>query len=564
MKSLEVRLILLCLFFILFASFSIGTENDNIYPISDDIGKKYDEAYAMILNDDSLLSAIRVVHKSIQEHSTSYRPFIVLLSDRVSERSKKILKEDGFIMIKDIPSSKGDIYPYIYLWNLEQYGIKQLVYLSTNIIIKKSIDNLFKCKTFCATSDMTIPDDFNLAFLSFTTDNKIYKEMINNKDKILKKAYDVTPQAFLNSYFDWRKAIYLGDTELDKGDMKEGMYRLPVHWNAFDPIYYTYPPSWEYMVKKGLKIVQYSLGPKPWQWYTYPLFDLNNEWYHYFNRLPLQSITPDLIPILNITIPLILTIITLYVIGKQRIKDFNKDMVNTLYNNYLMRKLFSNFYIPFRLRFVGLLSCFLTLNSLSTTFVLFEFFQSNEWDPYTRWLMFYSWSLFTVSITLVSFYKMIHYRASLDNVINDSTNKEEGSESEEEMNDAVTLNINNDEEGNLEWSNKSNNEKTKKPLLSGSSFNPVLEINTFRPRFYWIRSILCVILAPIAYLMLIWLVKLIGKDLAGHIVCMAVLLLLYGFLLLRVAFDTPLVAVFKVYERKYGQVPEVSGDLKSH
>src|SRR3989338_5541310 len=73
------------------------------YPIDNLPTEKSTQAFVTILDDDTFLSAVRVVCKSVRE-TRSTHPFIAIVTDRVSERSKKVLKDDQIIIIHDIPT----------------------------------------------------------------------------------------------------------------------------------------------------------------------------------------------------------------------------------------------------------------------------------------------------------------------------------------------------------------------------------------------------------------------------------------------------------------------------
>ncbi|EFC48096.1 predicted protein [Naegleria gruberi] len=236
-----------------------NTQSSLLYPIDNLPTEKSSEAFVTILDDDSHLAAVRVIHKSVRETKSTH-PFVAIVTDRVSERSKKVLKEDKITIIHEIPSSKGQIYPYIFLWYLEKYGFNNVIFLSTDVLVKRNIDSLFKCKgKVCGTNSMTIPDDLDTFFMAIKPSIATFDDMIAREEEVLKKAYDRNAQAFLNTYYNWRIAEYADDTMLEEGNTKaDGLVRLPVHWNGFEPLYYTYRPSWDYMVNQGMRIINYN------------------------------------------------------------------------------------------------------------------------------------------------------------------------------------------------------------------------------------------------------------------------------------------------------------------
>ena len=537
------------------ASAQTGTDS-NLYPI-DNISpqdEKSTEAYAVILTDDSLLPAVRVVAKSVRE-TKSTRPFIAIVTDRVSERSKKILKEDKFILIHDVPSSKGPIYPYMLLWYLGNYGFSNVIFLSTDVLVKRNIDSLFKCKgRLCATNSMTIPDDLDIVYMGLKTDINTFNDMVNREQEILKKAYDNTPQAFMTTYFDWRNSEYIDDKMLESGNTKENaLLRMPVHWNGFEPLYYTYKPSWDYMEMKGMRIINYCLIPKPWDWFVHPILDLGQEWLAVFHRLPVQSITPDLTPFLLLLLPIILAAICFSVIGRQSFHNKNVvyDFMCGFCNNLVLRRIFVNMNTPWKLRIVGYISCFLMAVTFVLTTLFFHAIQSNEWDVYLRWAIYYSWVLSAVSIALLFYYKLLIVETIIDisnkpfpsnTTVNDIPMNTVGEDESDE--DQVVVDINDGEE----------EKKDKKPFISKLSEeqNPLGQVLAYKPTLFWFRTLMLMVGAPIMFVLLVWVLGFVGADLGGRAVVAVIFILIYAFFLVRLVFDVPIVAIFKVYERKYG------------
>ncbi|KAG2392549.1 hypothetical protein C9374_011274 [Naegleria lovaniensis] len=538
------------------AAQSSSSGGPHLYPI-DNISpqdEKSTEAYVVILTDDSLLSAARVVAKSVRETKSTH-PFVAIVTDRVSERSKKILKEDKFILIHDVPSSKGPIYPYMLLWYLGNYGFSNVIFLSTDVLVKRNIDSLFKCKgRLCATNSMTIPDDLDIVYMGLKTDINTFNDMVNREQEIVKKAYDNTPQAFMTTYFDWRTSEYIDDKMLESGNTKENaLLRMPVHWNGFEPLYYTYKPSWDYMEMKGMRIINYCLIPKPWDWFVHPILDLGQEWLAVFHRLPVQSITPDLTPFLLLLLPIILAAICFSVIGRQSFHNKNVvyDFMCGFCNNLLLRRIFVNMNTPWKLRIVGYISCFLMAVTFVLTTLFFHAIQSNEWDVYLRWAIYYSWVLSAVSIVLLFYYKLLIVETTIDIANKPLTSNTTTTDipmntvgEEESDEDQVVVDINDGEE----------EKKDKKPFISKLSEeqNPLGQVIAFKPTLFWFRTLLLMVGAPIMFVLLIWVLSFVGADLGGRAVVGVTFILIYSFFLVRLVFDVPIVAIFKTYERKYG------------
>ena len=520
------------------------------YPIDNLPTEKSTQAFVTILDDDTFLSAVRVVCKSVRE-TRSTHPFIAIVTDRVSERSKKVLKEDKIIIIHEIPTAKGKIYPYMYLWYLEKYGYTNIIFLSTDVLVKRNIDSLFNCKgKVCGTNSMTIPDDLDTFFMAIKPSIATFEDMVAREEEILKKAYDRNAQAFLNTYYNWRLAEYADDQMIENGSTKsDGLVRLPVHWNGFEPLYYTYRPSWDYMVGQGMRIINYNLYVKPWDWYSFPFLDLGQHWVACFHRLPVQSITPDFTPFFLLILPIIVAAVCFNFIGRQSF--FNKsalyDYTCGFCGNVLRKTIFMNMNTPSKLRGIGYISCVLMFLTSVITILFFNAIQSNEWDIILRWTICYSWVASIVSMVLLFYYKFIIAETTLDlsNKQVSGTAVEMLSE-EESDDDAVDLES---------QEPKKKVKKEQKPFISKSSTeeHPLARVTRYRPKLFWVKVLLILVFAPIAFIFCNWALQLSGStDLGARAAITAIFLVPYVVFLLRTVYTVPIVAVFRVYERKYG------------
>ncbi|GAB4836085.1 Inositol phosphorylceramide glucuronosyltransferase 1 [Ancistrocladus abbreviatus] len=82
---------------------------------------------------------------------------VALVSDGVSNYSKKLLEADGWIVEKItllenpnrvIHQGFGGVYTKLKILNITNY--RKLVYLDADTIVIRSVEDLFKCGKFCA------------------------------------------------------------------------------------------------------------------------------------------------------------------------------------------------------------------------------------------------------------------------------------------------------------------------------------------------------------------------------------------------------------------------------
>ncbi|PNY06186.1 glycogenin-1, partial [Trifolium pratense] len=235
--------------------------------------KKTDEAYVTLLYGDEFLLGVRVLGKSIR-NTRSTKDMVVLVSDGVSDFAKKLLLADGWI-VEQIsllanpnrvrPKRFWGVYTKLRIFNMTNY--KKVVYLDADTIVVKNIDDLFKCRKFCA--NLKHSERLNSGVMVVEPSETIFNDMVN---KIKTTAsYTGGDQGFLNSYFPGFPNAHLFDPNLSPEALKSRptpeMERLSTLYNA-DVGLYMLANKW--MVdEKELRVIHYTLGPlKPWDWWT--------------------------------------------------------------------------------------------------------------------------------------------------------------------------------------------------------------------------------------------------------------------------------------------------------
>lgn len=89
-------------------------------------------------------------------------------------------------------------------------------------------------------------------------------------------SYDGGDQGFMNSYFsDTKYASMFNPDDMNWPNESNSIHTLSMAYNYDIGVYYL-----QSRLLIEPKIIHYTMGPtKPWIWWTYPMFDLNWEWY---------------------------------------------------------------------------------------------------------------------------------------------------------------------------------------------------------------------------------------------------------------------------------------------
>ncbi|KAG2333720.1 hypothetical protein Bca52824_004900 [Brassica carinata] len=221
------------------------------------------EAYVTLLYGDEFLLGVRVLGKSIRD-TGSDKDMVALVSDGVSDYSKKLLKADGWKVEKISllanpnqvhPTRFWGVYTKLKIFNMTDY--KKVVYLDADTIVVKNIDDLFKCSKFCA--NLKHSERLNSGVMVVEPSQALFNDMMR-KVKTL-SSYTGGDQGFLNSYYpDFPNAPL-------KARPVPDMERLSTLYNA-DVGLYMLANKWMVDDSK-LHVIHYTLGPlKPWDWWT--------------------------------------------------------------------------------------------------------------------------------------------------------------------------------------------------------------------------------------------------------------------------------------------------------
>ncbi|CAH2055123.1 unnamed protein product [Thlaspi arvense] len=231
------------------------------------------EAYVTLLYGDEFLLGVRVLGKSIRD-TGSNKDMVVLVSDGVSDYSKKLLKADGWKVEKITllanpnqvhPKRFWGVYTKLKIFNMTDY--KKVVYLDADTIVVKNIEDLFKCSKFCA--NLKHSERLNSGVMVVEPSEALFDDMMKQVKTL--SSYTGGDQGFLNSYYpDFPNARVFDPTlspEVIKTRPVPKMERLSTLYNA-DVGLYMLANKWMVDDSK-LHIIHYTLGPlKPWDWWT--------------------------------------------------------------------------------------------------------------------------------------------------------------------------------------------------------------------------------------------------------------------------------------------------------
>ncbi|KAL0876424.1 hypothetical protein Bca101_026129 [Brassica carinata] len=252
-------------------------------------------AYVTLLYGDEFLLGVRVLGKSIRD-TGSHKDMVALVSDGVSDYSKKLLKADGWKVEKISllanpnqvhPTRFWGVYTKLKIFNMTDYN--KVVYLDADTIVVKNIDDLFKCSKFCA--NLKHSERLNSGVMVVEPSEALFSDMMR-KVKTL-SSYTGGDQGFLNSYYPDFPNARVFDPSLTPDELRTrpvpDMERLSTLYNA-DVGLYMLANKWMVDDSK-LHVIDYTLGPlKPWDWWTAWLVKPVDAWHSI--RVKLEETLP--------------------------------------------------------------------------------------------------------------------------------------------------------------------------------------------------------------------------------------------------------------------------------
>ena len=256
-------------------------------------------SYVTLLTNDNYIYGIILLAKSLKQVKSKY-PLKVLITDNVSKASQEILKQlNVSYQLIDTISMPTKLYEenikihkeFTNTWKncftkFKIFEYKKIIFLDSDILILKNIDNLFKCSHMTACVDGEYfniwPDylHFNAGCLVIEPSHELYLNLLKCIETINHKLYErqevIADQEVLNFYFkDWstKKQLHLNK-----------------YYNIFAP--YIQENQVEDIEKNAYFI--HFIGRKPWKYFIKNSNETYSEYFYTKARDLINSVGQQL------------------------------------------------------------------------------------------------------------------------------------------------------------------------------------------------------------------------------------------------------------------------------
>ncbi|KAJ0079652.1 hypothetical protein Patl1_23111 [Pistacia atlantica] len=164
---------------------------------------------------------------------------VVLVSDGVSGYAKKLLQADGW-KVEEIslltnpnqvrPKRFWGVYTKLKIFNMTNY--RKVVYLDADTIVVKNIEDLFRCRKFCA--NLKHSERLNSGVMVVEPSKTVFNDMMSKVNTL--HSYTGGDQGFLNSYYPDFPNAHVFEPNLSPEMLKSrpvpDMERLSTLYNA--------------------------------------------------------------------------------------------------------------------------------------------------------------------------------------------------------------------------------------------------------------------------------------------------------------------------------------------
>ncbi|KAI0629422.1 nucleotide-diphospho-sugar transferase [Trametes polyzona] len=215
----------------------------------------HDHAIVTGLYTDAFATAVATLGHTLNLANSSASRILLYLPEKISRRALCIASVSGWepVPIERIaPPFRGvhrhflDQYSKLHLWTLDKRGIKSLVYVDADTIVRRSFDELFRLPyTFAAVPDVYASAEgyttaFNAGVMFLRPDSALFADMVG---KIATAHYpaEQAEQAFLNHYFGAE------------------VLRLPYAYNANLAIKKRTPALWDGL-REEMRVMHYTMA----------------------------------------------------------------------------------------------------------------------------------------------------------------------------------------------------------------------------------------------------------------------------------------------------------------
>ncbi|KAL5488296.1 hypothetical protein ACEPAI_6404 [Sanghuangporus weigelae] len=215
-----------------------------------------ERAVVSTLYSESFTSAVLTLGRSLRNAKIAARRILLYLPERLSSQTLCQLSEIGWELrpIERIPPPNGgkgvhlrfrDQYSKLRVWSLDSIGIKSVIYLDGDMLVRQNFDELWSLPfEFAAVPDVYGDSrgfalSFNAGMMLLRTSSNIFSDMLNKIDTAEYRRLDAE-QGFLNSYF------------------ASQVVRLPRTYNANLVIKQRNPLLWD-TIEEDMRIVHYTM-----------------------------------------------------------------------------------------------------------------------------------------------------------------------------------------------------------------------------------------------------------------------------------------------------------------
>ena len=231
------------------------------------------KTFLTLLSTENYLKGVLVLHQSLMDTNTNY-PFVVLLSERISENIEKILHSYNIQTLRmdsplgvDIPDDLNKGYATHWNYTFEKLTIfrltqfEKIIFLDSDMLILENIDELFRKKhlsAVCAGAKFPGNEDWlgylNSGLLVVEPNINDFENLINLVPVVTRKLKNCGDQDVIKEYVagKWTENLWLDD--------KYNMFQIYLDW-YIENLDYTFLKN---RSDKNIKIVHFIGTQKPW------------------------------------------------------------------------------------------------------------------------------------------------------------------------------------------------------------------------------------------------------------------------------------------------------------
>ncbi|RPD66911.1 nucleotide-diphospho-sugar transferase [Lentinus tigrinus ALCF2SS1-6] len=219
-----------------------------------------ENAIVTSMYNDAFAVPIVTLGHSLNRVNSKARRIVFYLPDRVSERALCIATASGFepyaverigAPVDGVHGHFADQFTKLSIWKFHELGVKAVVYLDADILVRRNFDELFALPfNFAAVPDIYVGDPgftigFNAGVLFVRTSATVFKDLVSQINTAQYRHFEAE-QAFLN--------VFYGPDAV----------RLPYIYGGNQAIKKRNPQLWEGL-QPELRLIHYSLVKPFWR-----------------------------------------------------------------------------------------------------------------------------------------------------------------------------------------------------------------------------------------------------------------------------------------------------------